>query len=129
MTDKNKRLGGMGLSQFSGIGKSAEPEPEPAPAPEPSPAPSPEKPPAASTPPKKELVTVNIKIISQQREQLDAIARQVRANNDGPVPPAERVFPQHLIGVAIDLLLAAGVDWNQVRNVEELRRQLNLLED
>jgi hypothetical protein len=31
-----------------------------------------------------------------------------------------------LIGVAIDLLEAAGVDWEEIRNVEELRKQLNL---
>ncbi len=42
------------------------------------------------------------------------------------VPPSERVYPQHLIGVAIDLLEAADVDWDEVRNVEELREQLNL---
>jgi hypothetical protein len=50
----------------------------------------------------------------------------VRENNLEPVPPSERVFPQHLIGVAIDLLSKTDVDWSQVRNVEELRKWLNL---
>ncbi|PSF33901.1 hypothetical protein C7H19_19450 [Aphanothece hegewaldii CCALA 016] len=55
-----------------------------------------------------------------------AIATLVRDNNTEFVPPAERVYPQHLIGVAIDLLKAADVDWNQVRNIEELQKTLNL---
>jgi hypothetical protein len=71
-------------------------------------------------------VAVNIKIRKNQKDWLADTASQVRENNLEPVPPAERVYPQHLIGVAIDLLEAAGVDWGEVRNVEELREQLNL---
>ncbi len=74
----------------------------------------------------KELVTVNIKIRKDQKAWLTDTASTVRDNNTEPVPPAERVYPQHLIGVAIDFLEAAGVDWGEVRNVEELREQLNL---
>jgi hypothetical protein len=69
---------------------------------------------------------VNIKIRKNQKDWLADTASQVRENNLEPVPPAERVYPQHLIGVAIDLLEAAGVDWDEVKNVEELREQLNL---
>lgn len=72
------------------------------------------------------LVTVNIKIREDQKKWLADTASQVRDNNSSPVPPSERVYPQHLIGVAIDLLQAAGIDWDEVRNVEELREQLNL---
>ena len=72
------------------------------------------------------LVTVNIKIRKYQKDWLTDTASQVRDNNLDPVPPAERVYPQHLIGVAIDLLQNADVDWGEVRNVEELREQLNL---
>ena len=50
------------------------------------------------------LVTVNIKITKSQKDWLAQTATQVRDNNTEPVPPAERVYPQHLIGVAIDLL-------------------------
>ncbi len=71
-------------------------------------------------------VTVNIKIRKDQKAWLTDTAIQVRENNSEPVPPAERVYPQHLIGVAIDLLQAADVDWSQVKNVEELRKHLNL---
>ena len=53
-----------------------------------------------------------------------AIAPQERNINGRSA--AERVYPQHLIGVAISHLEAAGVDWSEVRNVEELREQLNL---
>ena len=72
-------------------------------------------------------VTVNIKIRRDQKAWLTDTAIQVRENNSDPVPPAERVYPQHLIGVAIDLLQTSDVDWSQVKNVEELRKHLNIL--
>ena len=72
------------------------------------------------------LVTVNIKITKSQKDWLAETATQVRDNNTEPVPPAERVYPQHLIGVAIDLLKGVEVDLSQVKNVEDLREQLNL---
>lgn len=71
-------------------------------------------------------VTVNIKINKNQKDWLANTASQVRDNNTEPVPPADRVYPQHLIGVAIDLLKNADVDWGEVRNAEELRDKLNL---
>ena len=73
-----------------------------------------------------QLVTVNIKIKKNQKEWLADTASTVRDNNTEPVPPAERVYPQHLIGVAIDLLQNVDVDWAEVKNVEELREHLNL---
>ena len=73
-----------------------------------------------------QLVTVNIKIKKNQKEWLTDTASTVRDNNTEPVPPSERVYPQHLIGVAIDFLEAAGIDWDEVKNVEELRKHLNL---
>jgi len=109
-----KKMGSMGkLSQFSGIKRQ-------------------EKDPAAGEPkapvssPKEKLVTINTKITRAQQQWLTDTARTVRENNSDPVPPSERVFPQHLIGVAVELLQKAEVDWSQVRNVEELRNQLNL---
>jgi hypothetical protein len=118
-------MGSLGRrSQFSGI-KRQEEEP-PAPPPEPTPPPPSaavepkveEVPPVS--PPKEKLVTINIKITRTQQEWLTDTARMVRENNLDSVPPSERVFPQHLIGVAVDLLQKAEVDWSQVRNVEEL---------
>ena len=75
---------------------------------------------------KEQLVTVNIKIKKSQKEWLADTASTVRDNNTEPVPPSERVYPQHLIGVAIDLLQNMNVDWGRVKNVEELREHLNL---
>ncbi len=131
----NDRMKGMKLGNFSGIKK---PQPEPTKPPEPTPEPEvkpTEVKPAQTTKSKakvlkktsgKKLVTVNIKIRKDQKAWLTDTASTVRDNNTEPVPPAERVYPQHLIGVAIDLLEAAGVDWDEVRNLEELREQLNL---
>lgn len=72
------------------------------------------------------LVTVNIKIRKDQKNWLTDTASQVRDNNLDPVPPAERVYPQHLIGIAIDLLQNVDVDWERVKNVEGLREYLNI---
>ncbi len=69
---------------------------------------------------------MNIKIRKDQKKWLTDNASTVRNNNTKPVLPSERVYPQHLIGVAINFLEAAGVDWEEVKNVEELREQLNL---
>jgi hypothetical protein len=71
-------------------------------------------------------VTVNIKITKGQKDWLAETASFVRENNTEPVPPSERVYPQHLIGVAIELLRSADVDWSQIKNVEDLQQQLNL---
>lgn len=72
------------------------------------------------------LVTVNIKIRKDQKDWLTQTAIEVRDNNTEPVPPAQRVYPQHLIGIAIDLLKEAEVDWTEVKNVEDLRERLNI---
>ena len=77
---------------------------------------------------KEKLVAVNFKITRNQQEWLADTARLVRDNNAQAVPPAERVYPQHLMGVAISLLQQADVDWSQIKNVEQLRKQLNLLD-
>lgn len=141
-----KRMAGMKLSDFGGQSATVSPEPEPKieAAPEPkiepkpvavAPPPLPVEPPepVAKTPkrkpePKKEerLVTVNIKIKEAQQEWLTDTAKQVRQNNDAPVPASDRVYPQHLIQTAIDLLQSANVNWQQVKNVEDLRKVLSL---
>jgi hypothetical protein len=72
------------------------------------------------------LVSVNIKVPSSQQKWLADTAQQVRSNNDLAVVAADRVFPQHLIQVAIDLLKAQGIDWAEVKNVAELRDSLNI---
>lgn len=75
---------------------------------------------------KNKLATINIKITKVQRDWLTKIAYQIRDNNENPVPPQERVFPQHLIGVAIDLLDSHDVDWEQIRNIDNLRELFNI---
>jgi hypothetical protein len=72
------------------------------------------------------LVAINIKIPKTQKDWLNHKAVAVRENNADPVPPGERVYPQHLIRVAIELLQTGDVDWSRVRNIEDLREQLNL---
>lgn len=134
------RMKGMKLGNFSGIKKN-QPEPtkpsEPASKAQIEPEAKPTEPKPVKTnkseakvgkknQAKEQLVTVNIKIRKDQKEWLTDTASTVRDNNTDPVAPSERVYPQHLIGVAIDFLEAAGVDWGEVRNVEELRKKLNL---
>jgi hypothetical protein len=72
------------------------------------------------------LVTVNIKITESQQEWLADTAKQVRRNNDDPVAANERVYPQHLIQAAIDVLKSADVDWAEVKNISDLRQALGL---
>jgi hypothetical protein len=121
-----------GLGKLSDFGKTSD---APAVVPEPpsTAAPAPEvlseapKPASAPTKPaSKALTTVNIKLLRSQHEWLNDIARQVRDNNTEPVPASDRVYPQHLIQLAIDLIKSSDVDWEQVRSVEEIRQQLNL---
>ena len=72
------------------------------------------------------LVTVNIKIKRSQQEWLADTAQTVRSNNTEPVSPSDRVFPQHLIGVAIELLKNTDVDWEKVKTLTELKNYLKL---
>ncbi|MBD2025238.1 hypothetical protein [Leptolyngbya sp. FACHB-711] len=121
------RMGGMGkLRDFSTTPTGPVPEPpELEQRPEPKPKTTAK---TVSSKAKKQdkLITVNIKIREQQQEWLADTARQVRGNNDEPVPPAERCYPQHLIQVAIDLLKTSDVDWDSIQNVEDLRKALEL---
>jgi hypothetical protein len=75
---------------------------------------------------KDKQVSINIKITRTQQEWLADIAQLVRTNNADPVAPSDRVFPQHLIGVAIELLKASDIDWEKVKTVDDLRKHLNL---
>ncbi len=130
MTTKRSRMGGLG--KLSDFGKTSLPQPEK----ESDPTESKERgrsPELKATPtirqqqPEHEkLVTINIKITRTQQGWLSETARTVRDNNDTPVVPSERVFPQHLIGVAIDLLRNSDIDWSTVRNLDDLRQHLML---
>ena len=72
------------------------------------------------------LQPVNIKLPRSQRDWLGKTSQQVRDNNPTPVSGPDRVFPQHLITVAVELLQGADVDWSTVQNVQDLRKQLEL---
>ncbi len=130
MTTKRSRMGGLG--KLSDFGKTSKLQPEK----ESEPTESTERvtePELLATPTDgqqqpttEKLVTINIKITRTQQSWLTETARKVRDNNDTPVAPSERVFPQHLIGVAIDLLHHSDIDWSTVRNLEDLRQQLRL---
>lgn len=140
-----KKMGGLKLSAFSGIQSQTEqPETEQpvqsaqvdtleenqesqiveaaTPQPETSSSVSAIPEPAA----KEKPVTINIKISRQNHEWLTDTSRTVRDNNLEPVPPSDRVYPQHLISVAIELLMKSDVDWSIVKNVEDLKQQLNI---
>jgi hypothetical protein len=128
----SKRMGGMGkLSDFGKPASSPEPEPTPV---EPTPGKktvAKQKPETASKPileseEKERLITVNIKILEQQQEWLANTSKRIRKTNTTPVPPGDRVYPQHLIQTAIDLLMSAELDWSQVRNVAELKEKLGI---
>ena len=69
---------------------------------------------------------MNIKIERKQQRWLQDTAQQVRDNNDDPVPPNDRVYPQHLIQCGIELLKSQDVDWQSIKNVDDLRDALNL---
>ncbi len=75
---------------------------------------------------KDKQVSINIKITRTQQEWLADIAQLVRTNNTDPVAPSDRVFPQHLIGVAIELLKDSDVDWEKVKTIDDLRKHLSL---
>ena len=70
------------------------------------------------------MVNVNIKMSQSQQEWLAAKAKTVRRNNSLPVPAKERVYPQHLISLAVELLQSANVDWQEVKTISDLRERL-----
>jgi hypothetical protein len=70
------------------------------------------------------MVNVNIKMSQSQQEWLAATAKTVRRNNPLPVPAKERVYPQHLISLAVELLQSANVDWEDVKTIADLRERL-----
>jgi hypothetical protein len=70
------------------------------------------------------MVNVNIKMSQSQQEWLAATAKTVRRNNSLPVPAKERVYPQHLISLAVELLQSADVDWEEVKTIADLRELL-----
>ena len=129
MTDrKGSRMGGLG--KLSDFGKTSKPKQEPEPTSSPEKVSSSELEASPSVgqhqPQPEKLVNINVKITRTSQTWLSQTARTVRDNNDTPVAPRLRVFPQHLIGVAIDLLHSTDIDWNTIRNIEDLRQQLKL---
>ena len=79
-----------------------------------------------SAPKQEKVVTVNIKVNESQQEWLADTAKQVRRNNNEPVAAINRVYPQHLIGIAIDLLKESDIDWEKVQNIQDLKKVLDL---
>jgi hypothetical protein len=129
--NKRSKLGGMSLSDF---GKTAADKTEiTEPVKQEMPQRSPETQPVKKTTRRssrvkkgQELVTINIKISRDQKDWLADMAQLVRDNNDTPVAPGDRVYPQHLIGVAIDLLQNSDLDWGEVKTLEEIKQHLSL---
>ena len=123
-----KRMGGMGkLSDFGKTTTQPQAKPEQVvkvaqPEPEIVVSPTPQKTDSKQI----KVVTVNIKIPRDLHNWLSETAQAVRDNNESPVVASDRVFPQHLIGVAIDLLKNTSVDWEQIKTVDDLRQHLKL---
>ena len=124
-----KRMKGLTLSSFKTTSTS---EPTPATPPKETPtvepAQTPAKPKAKRKPKKKseKVATLNIQVTRSQQRWLQDTAQDIRDNNEAPVPGPERVYPVHLIQVAIDLLKKQEVDWEDITDIEGLRNQLNL---
>lgn len=70
---------------------------------------------------------INIDIGETRHNRLNELAAQIRSNNDTPVAPAERMYPIHLIQMAIDHLLELDIDWKEVRKPDDLKVALNQL--
>ena len=71
---------------------------------------------------------VNIDIGESRHNRLNEIAAQIRASNTDPVAPSDRMYPIHLIQIAIDFLLdGLEIDWNEIKKPEDLRKVLNRL--
>lgn len=68
--------------------------------------------------------SINIKISRQQQEWLTTTAKTIRNNNQQPTCPHERIYPQHLIAIAVDELQNANIRWHWVGNVEEIQQRL-----
>ena len=126
---KRSRMGGLG--KLSDFGKTSKPKQEQ----EQETTSSPEKvdkkeieasPSVGQQLEQEKLVNINVKITRTQQTWLSQTARTVRDNNNTPVAPSDRVFPQHLIGVAIDLLQDTDIDWSKIKNVEDLRQYLKI---
>lgn len=110
----NKKISGLGqLSQLSGLSSQSSSSQS-------------SKPKKTKKSTSEKLTSINIKIHKEQKDWLTKTASQVRENNSEPVAPSERVYPQHLIRIAVDLLQSSEVDWSQVRNIDDLQEQLNL---
>ena len=108
-----------GLNKLSDFGQTSPPAVPPE-----TPTPEPATPSLTADPEK--LVTVNLKITRSQQQWLQTTSQQVRDNNLEPVPAQQRVFPRHLVGVAIALLEKQALDWSQVKSLEDLQRLLEL---
>jgi hypothetical protein len=113
-------MGGMSLGGFSGTPVT------PQKAEETAPKKAEAKPKPRTTSKTEKLEPVNIKLPSGLKKWFRDRAEQVRANNLSPVPADERVYPQHLMQIAGELLMASNVDWDKAQSTEDIRQQLGL---
>lgn len=124
-----KRMKGLTLSSFK---TTSAPEAKPESLPEKKPVVEPakvsDKPKAKRKTKKKseKVATLNIQVTRSQQRWLQDTAQDIRDNNETPVPGPDRVYPVHLIQVAIDLLKMQAVEWGDITDIEGLRNQLNL---
>jgi hypothetical protein len=67
---------------------------------------------------------INIKISRQQQEWLTTTAKTIRNGNQQPTYPSDRIYPQHLIAIAVAELQNAEIKWHRVENVSEIQKRL-----
>jgi hypothetical protein len=67
---------------------------------------------------------INIKVSRQQQEWLTTTAKTIRNSNQNPTCPHERIYPQHLIAIAVEQLQNANIRWHRVGNVNEIQQRL-----
>lgn len=72
-----------------------------------------------------DTVKMNLDINRNHHRWLEETARKVRGNATTPTPAGERVYPKHLVNLAIELLSQSDINWNETACIEDIRNYLN----
>lgn len=123
---RDKMNGMVSLSQFSAFNSSVPSETEEPTATADAPKTKVAKTGSSAKKSKEKPVSMVIELTRDQQQWLSETAQTIRDNNINPVPAGERVFPRHLISVAVDLLHCSDVELDGVLTVEDLRKKLGL---
>lgn len=75
---------------------------------------------------KEQKSALNISIDRKLQRWLRDTAEDCRRNKAAPQAGEERVYPVHLIEVAIKLLQAQEIDWDDVSTIQQIEEKLGL---